>query len=138
MTYQPTEADSPFHRMGGEAGVRAIAGRFYDWMDAEQPELARLHPLDARGRVSPAARERFALFLVEWSGGPQLYSPVHGPPKLRMRHADVPVSRDMKDAWLHCMARALEEAGVDAEVQDLLAMRFGEIGENLRNIREAP
>jgi len=136
MTYVPTEADSPYIRMGGETPVKAVAARFYDHVDADEPELARLHPLDAEGRVSPGARERFALFLVEWTGGPTLYSPTHGHPRLRMRHADVPVTAGMAAAWLRCMDAAMGDVGVETEVRAFLMMRFAEISENLRNIRE--
>ena len=136
MTYLPTEADAPFHRMGGEAGVRAITARFYELVEAEEPELARIHPQGADGRISAGARERFATFLVEWTGGPQIYSPEHGGPMLRRRHADLPVDLAMKNAWMRCMMQALEEAGVAAEVREVLAARFDEIGENLRNIKE--
>jgi len=135
MTYVPTEADSPFHRLGGEVGVQAIAARFYDHMDADEPELARLHALDANGKVSAGSRARFGLFLVEWTGGPPVYSPVHGHPRLRMRHGDVPVDGAMIAAWLRCMGKAMAEAGVDAEVHAFLMGRFGQICENLRNIR---
>jgi hemoglobin len=136
MTWIPSEADTPFDRLGGEDAVRAIAERFYDVMEAEEPDLARLHPLDAGGRITRGARDRFGLFLVEWLGGPTRYSPVHGHPRLRMRHGELPVTSAMGSAWLRCMARALEEAGAPPEVRAFLAARFAQIAENLRNVRE--
>ncbi|MFO0662176.1 MAG: hypothetical protein U0165_20430 [Polyangiaceae bacterium] len=71
--YTPTEVDTPFLRLGGEAPVRDIVTRFYDFMDDHEPELAKLHHCDPPGKVSPVARERFALFLIGWLGGPQDY-----------------------------------------------------------------
>jgi hemoglobin len=132
----PDANDTPFARLGGEAVVRRLAARFYDHMDAEEPELARLHELDDRGKVSPGSRERFTLFLLEWLGGPQVYSTVHGHPRLRMRHGRVPVGVSMRDAWLRCMARALDDVGAEGEVRAFLDVRFAEVADFLRNVRE--
>lgn len=113
--------------------MRALAARFYDHMDEDEPALARLHQLDEAGRVSAGARERFALFLVEWLGGPLLYSPVHGHPRLRMRHARVPIDGAMRDAWLRCMNAAMDDVGVPSHTRPFLAQRFAEVAEFLRN-----
>lgn len=131
----PSE-DTPYHRLGGEPAVRALVERFYDAMDTHEPELARLHQLDAQGRVSRTARDRFALFLIGWLGGPQTYMAKYGHPRLRMRHAHVPVNRAMRDAWLRCMNRALEDAQGDALTLTYLRQRFAEVADFLRNVPE--
>lgn len=136
MTWSPNENDTPFDRLGGEEPVRRLASRFYDHMDAEEPELARLHELDEAGRVSARSRERFATFLVEWLGGPQIYSSVHGHPRLRMRHGRVPVGISARDAWLRCMQRALDDLSVTGDVRTYLDGRFAEVADFLRNVRE--
>ena len=51
-------------------------------MDATEPELARLHELDAEGRVSRRSRDNFGLFLIEWLGGPRNFSATRGHPRL--------------------------------------------------------
>ena len=123
----------PFDELGGEAPVRALVERFYDILDRDEPELARLHPLDEAGRVSRASRDRFALFLVGWLGGPQDYVAAHGHPRLRMRHARVPVDLAMRDAWMRCMCTALEGSGVTAELRAYLEPRFAEVADFMRN-----
>ena len=128
--------DMPFHRIGGEARVRELAARFYDHVDAEEPALARLHEVDEHGKVSRGSRERFASFLVEWLGGPSAYSPVHGHPRLRMRHARVPVDLTMHDAWLRCMARAMDDLAIDGDLRRFLDARFAEVADFLRNVPE--
>ena len=120
MPYAPTPTDTPFQRLGGEPAVRAIVGRFYEAMTELEPALARLHPCDAEGRVAPESREKFALYFIGWLGGPQDYVAQHGHPRLRMRHAHVPVDAPMVDAWMRCMRRALEQSGVDPEVREFL------------------
>jgi hemoglobin len=136
MAYTPTEHDAPFARLGGEESVRRLAESFYDQMDATEPELARLHELDAAGRVSRRTRDNFGLFLIEWLGGPRNFSATRGHPRLRMRHGRVAISESMRDAWLRCMARALDEQGVTGDVRGFLDARFAEVANFLRNVAE--
>ncbi len=130
---EPSAKDTPFDRLGGEPVVRRLAARFYDHMDEDEPALARLHPLDEHGRVSAGSRERFTLFLIEWLGGPQLYSPVYGHPRLRMRHGRVSVDVAMRDAWLRSMSAAMDDVGVPAHTRPFLEQRFAEVADFLRN-----
>jgi hemoglobin len=133
VTYVPTASDSPFDRLGGETAVRALVERFYDKMSALEPALARLHPCDAGGRVERASRDRFALFFIGWLGGPQDYITQHGHPRLRMRHASVPVDGAMAAAWMRCMRAALDEAQVEAGVRAFLEAKLGDLAQFLRN-----
>jgi hemoglobin len=124
---------TPFALLGGEARVRALVERFYDVMSDHEPALARLHPCTPDGKVARDSRDRFALFLIGWLGGPQDYVERHGPPRLRMRHAHVVVDAAMRDAWVRSMAAALEGEGVTGEVRTFLDTRFAEVAEFLRN-----
>ncbi|MCW5836612.1 MAG: cyanoglobin, partial [Labilithrix sp.] len=72
---------TPFDVLGHDAAV-ALAKRFYDHMDEHEPALVAVHRTDGAGKVAPVVRERFAAFLVEWLGGPAVYSSVHGHPRL--------------------------------------------------------
>ena len=135
MTYTPTELDSPFARLGGEQSVRRLVESFYDQMAESEPELAALHELDAH-RVSQRSRDNFALFLSEWLGGPRNYTATRGHPRLRMRHAHVPIGASMRDAWLRCMKRALDEQGVTGDVRGFLDARLAEVANFLRNVPE--
>jgi hemoglobin len=129
----PTLEDTPFLRLGGEPAARALAEAFYDAMEAQEPALARLHALDARGRITPTTRERFGLFLVGWLGGPQHYTERYGHPRLRMRHARVPVDTTMRDAWLRSMGRAMDARGVTGGLRRFLDERFAQVADFLRN-----
>jgi hemoglobin len=124
---------TPFSQLGGEEPVRRLAARFYEHMAVSEPALARLHEVDAEGRVSQRTQDRFTLFLIEWLGGPQLFSPVYGHPRLRMRHARVPVNVAMRDAWLRAMQLALDDIGVSGDVRRFLNTRFAELADFLRN-----
>jgi hemoglobin len=134
MPFVPSATDTPYDRLGGEAAVRAIVERFYDAMTELEPALARLHPCDERGYVARASRDRFALFFIGWLGGPQDYVAAHGHPRLRMRHARVPVDTTMARAWMRCMMHALEESAVDGDVRAFLEARLGDVAQFLRNV----
>ncbi len=127
---------TPFEMLGGADRVRALAERFYDVMGEREPALARLHELDADGRVSRRSRDRFALFLIGWLGGPQHYIEQHGHPRLRMRHGHLPVGIEMRDAWLRAMKAALDDEAVSGEIRTYLDTRFADVADFLRNVSE--
>ena len=126
---------TPFERIGGEANVLALAERFYDAMDEHEPALAALHPLE-NGKVSRGARDKFALFLIGWLGGPQEYVRLNGHPRLRMRHAHVAVTQAMRDAWMRSMRRALEHESIDADLRAFLDEKLGDVADFMRNQAE--
>lgn len=134
----PTVTTTPFALLGGEEPVRALVERFYDAMERSEPELTALHACDPPGKVTRTTRERFALFLIGWLGGPQEYMKRYGHPRLRMRHAHVQVDRAMRDAWLRAMAIALDESAVGGDVRGFLDQRFAEVADFMRNVPEAP
>ncbi|HVJ88563.1 MAG TPA: cyanoglobin [Labilithrix sp.] len=127
---------SPFDILGEEATI-ALAQRFYDHMDAHEPALVAVHRTDGNGRVSASVRENFSAFLVQWLGGPPVYSSVHGHPRLRMRHAHVSIGVELRDAWLRCMNAALDHPTVNEDVRAYLVRRFAEVADFLRNRPES-
>jgi hemoglobin len=124
---------TPFEMLGGAERVTTLVETFYDVMSEQEPALAKLHPCDPDGKVARTPRDRFALFLVGWLGGPEDYVQQHGHPRLRMRHGRVPVSVPMRDAWLRCMTAAMQRHGITGEVRTFLDSRFAEVADFLRN-----
>jgi hemoglobin len=124
----------PFEQLGGADRVRALVERFYDVMSEREPALARLHRCDPDGKVDRGSRDRFALFLIGWLGGPQDYIEQHGHPRLRMRHGRVPVNIAMRDAWLRSMSAALDREGVTGELRGFLEDRFAQVADFMRNV----
>ena len=124
---------TPFEMLGGAERVTTLVETFYDVMSEQEPALAKLHPCDPDGKVARTPRDRFALFLVGWLGGPEAYVQQHGHPRLRMRHGRVPVSVPMRDAWLRCMTAAMQRHGITGEVRTFLDSRFAEVADFLRN-----
>ena len=131
----PTPDDTPFHRLGGADAVKALVEAFYDAMFLHEPVLTGLHQIDETGNVTRVMRDRFALFLIGWLGGPDDYMAKHGHPRLRMRHARTPVDEAMRDAWLRSMAKAMDALKVSGDLRSYLDARFSEVAEFLRNTR---
>jgi len=127
---------TPYDLVGGREAVLALANRFYDAMERDEPELTALHVCKAPGKVSDATRERFGLFLVGWLGGEQEYIEKHGHPRLRMRHHRVPITLAMRDAWLRAMSTAMDDSGVTGEIRAFLDERFAHVANFLRNVPE--
>ncbi|MGZ6737689.1 MAG: globin, partial [Nocardioides sp.] len=99
----------------GEAVFRQLVDRFYDGV-ALDPVLRPLYPEeDLTG-----ARERLALFLIQYWGGPTTYSDERGHPRLRMRHAGWVIGERERDAWLGHMAEAVEAIDVPDEAREAI------------------
>ncbi|MEM1349796.1 MAG: group II truncated hemoglobin [Myxococcota bacterium] len=127
---------TPYAILGGRDHVVALAMRFYDIMERDELELTALHALDDEGRVDRDSRERFALFLIGWLGGPQEYMATYGHPRLRMRHMHVPIGIRMRDAWVRSMSKAMEEQGVPEPLRTYLTQRFEQVADFMRNVPE--
>ena len=126
----------PFDQIGGRESVERLAERFYDVMEATEPLLVALHDQDSPGKISRRSRDRFAMFLVGWLGGPQDYTAQNGHPRLRMRHARVRVDVSMRDAWLRCMTQAMQLENIPPELRAFLEQRFAEVADFMRNVEE--
>lgn len=105
------DQDSSLRAMGGEAGVRELVDHFYDHMSAlpEAAKVLTLHP------DIPLAREKLAVFLTGWLGGPKRYSERWGPIRIPPAHAHLPIDRADHDAWLACMDYAAEQMPISAD-----------------------
>ncbi|GLW57410.1 globin [Kitasatospora phosalacinea] len=99
-----------YDQVGGAATFRRLVHLFY--RGVAQDELLR--PMYPEEDLGPA-EERFALFLMQYWGGPRTYSEHRGHPRLRMRHAPFRVDRAAHDAWLKHMRAALDELALPAE-----------------------
>lgn len=124
------QATTPFVRLGGEGGVRALVDRFYDLMDLEPAyaEIRAMHPGTLEG-----SRDKLFWFLCGWLGGPDLYVQRHGHPRLRARHLPYAIGIRERDQWMACMIQALHEQQIDETLAERLAESFFGTADWMRN-----
>lgn len=121
---------TPYELIGGEAGVRQLVGRFYDFMDSETDarQVRELHAKSLR-----ASREKLFLFLSGWLGGPDLYVQKYGHPMLRRRHMPFSIGTQERDQWMYCMRKALADMPIAAELKAKLEQAFMATADHMRN-----
>lgn len=130
----PSPASAPanphFTAVGGAPAIAELVERFYFYMDT-RPEAAgirAMHPAD----LGPVKRV-LVQYLTEWTGGPAVYSPQHGHPRLRQRHLAFSIGPSERDAWMACMRAALDEVVPDAALRQQLAQAFQKTADFIRN-----
>ena len=126
---------SVFAAVGAQPFFDRLVEHFYERV-AHDEVLLPLYPDPAD--LTPA-RERLALFLGQYWGGPSTYSQRRGHPRLRMRHGRFPIGEDERDRWLEAMGTALEQtmaesdldpdisAEVDQRMREYFAMAAGHL-----------
>jgi hemoglobin len=111
---------SAYDRWGGETFFTALIERFYAGVSVD-PLLRPLYPEDLT-----EAKTHLALFLMQYWGGPRVYSDRRGHPRLRMRHVPFVIGTAESDAWLRHMTAAVHDAGLpstdERELLDYFAM----------------
>ena len=119
-----------YAQLGGEAGVRELAERFYDHMDTLD-EARTVRALHARSLRS--SREKLFLFFSGWLGGPNLYIEKYGHPRLRGRHLPFSIGEQERDQWMLCMRKALEDMHLPPTLRSQLEAAFWKTADFMRN-----
>lgn len=121
---------SMFERIGGMVAIDRLVESFYRRMDAlpEARVIRDMHPADLS-----STRQVLKRYLTEWTGGPKLYSPEKGHPRLRQRHLGFAIGNAERDAWLTCMRGALEETVEDAIARAELDVALSKLADWMRN-----
>lgn len=135
MTSEPSGATPPtgatlYDRIGGEAGVRRLTGRFYALMDSV-PEAAAcraIHPPSLEG-----SEQKLFEYLTGWLGGPQLFVERRGPPMLRRRHMIAEIGPEEADGWLICFRWALLDTVTDEGVRAAVLPQIEALAAHMRN-----
>jgi hemoglobin len=126
-------AQTPYQLLG-ETGIRELTSAFYDLMDS-LPEAAGIRAMHASD-LSPM-KEKLALYLIGWMGGPPLYADKYGTVCMTTPHEPFHIGPEERDQWLLCMDKALEQVGASEELVEMLKIPMYRIADAVRN-REGP
>ncbi|OIR17838.1 group 2 truncated hemoglobin YjbI [mine drainage metagenome] len=119
-----------FESIGGEAQIIKLVDRFYQYMDTlpEASHIRAMHETDLSH-----TRQVLVKFLMEWLGGPKVYSAERGHPRLRQKHLHFSIGEAERDAWMLCMQRAMEDVVTDATLRRQLQQAFFKTADFIRN-----
>jgi truncated hemoglobin YjbI len=106
---------TPYELFGGHEFFVRLTAAFYRGVAADDV----LRPMYPEQDLGPA-EERLRMFLEQYWGGPGTYSQERGHPRLRMRHAPYVVGEVARDRWLLHMRAAVDEQGLDPELESVL------------------
>jgi hemoglobin len=106
----------------GEEGFERLIAAFYRQVPGDDI-LGPMYPTEDLA----GAEQRLRDFLIFRFGGPPRYIEQRGHPRLRMRHAPLPIDRPARDRWMQLMTRALEEANLPAEAEVILRQFFHQV-----------
>ncbi|MFG6115596.1 globin [Halobacillus sp. MO56] len=119
-----------YEAIGGQQAVFKLVDAFYARVGSH-PDLIPIFPDD----LTETARKQ-KQFLTQFFGGPALYTEEHGHPMLRARHLPFPITPTRRDAWLDCMAAALEEANIEEPYRTAIFERLTMTANHMMNTPE--
>jgi len=121
-------SEGQIYQQIGEEGFARLAAAFYKQVPGDDI-LGPMYPVDDMD----GAEQRLRDFLVGRFGGPQRYMEQRGHPRLRMRHMPYKLDQQARDRWVQLMERALDEAKLPKESEDLLRAFFHHMASFLMN-----
>lgn len=121
-------SDGDVYKQIGEEGFERLVAAFYQQVPGDDI-LGPMYPKDDLD----GAEQRLRDFLVGRFGGPPRYMEQRGHPRLRMRHMPFKLNQAARDRWVQLMDRALDEAKLPKESEDLLRGFFHHMATFLMN-----
>ena len=121
--------DTSFQAAGGLEGIRRLVDCFYDMMEQlPQAQVIRaMHDADLS-----TSRDKLTYFLCGWMGGPRHYAEKYGPINIPQVHRHLKIGEEERDAWLLCMAKAIEQQPYAAAFKVYLLQQLAIPAERVR------
>ena len=119
-----------YEAIGGQEAVDKIVQSLYKHI-GKHPDLIPIFPED----LTESAYKQ-GLFLTQFFGGPKLYLEERGHPMLKRRHLEFVITPTRGDAWLECMAKALEEANIEEPYRTAIMERLTMTAYHMQNTEE--
>ncbi len=119
----------------GEANIERMLEDFYLELGRGSPALRALFPPDL-----VAASRKSAAFFIGLLGGPPRYHERYGNPMMRARHMPFAIDESLRDEWLACFNRVLDDAPAryGFPVEHLAAFREFLAGFSMWMVNTAP
>lgn len=114
MTRKPV---IPYEEIG-EKKLHELIDTFYEKV-AVHPDLIPIFPDD----LTETARKQ-KQFQTQYLGGPNLFTAEHGHPMMKARHNPFPITPTRAEAWLACMAEAMDDVGLEGPLRDVYYKRL--------------
>jgi len=126
--------DGTYQAAGGHEGLIKLVDHFYDAMERlpRAEKIRQMHNSDLT-----VSREKLVYFLSGWMGGPQIYSDKFGAINIPMDHAHLLIDENDRDAWLICMAVALEELEYPEDFSTYVLEQLYRPAERIRQVSQA-
>lgn len=121
--------DASFQAAGMQPGIRKLVDDFYDVMEQhnEAEKIRKMHPADLE-----ESRDKLALFLCGWLGGPKLYREKYGAISIPRAHSHLRIGSTERDSWLLCMEQALKLQPYAADFKSYLLTQLAVPAERCR------
>lgn len=123
------QGDTSFQTAGGREGLRLLVDEFYQQM--EVLEAAR-GIRDMHAEDLEVSRDKLALFLCGWLGGPKLYSAKYKSIGIPRAHAHLDIGVGERDAWLLCMEKAIAKQPYAEDFKEYLLVQLAVPAERSR------
>jgi hemoglobin len=121
---------NPYEEIGAFDTVSKLVTAFYKRV-SKHPILVPLFPED----FSEIARKQ-KNFLSQFIGGPPLYSEEFGNPMMRKRHLRFVIGENERQAWLECMALAMDDIELIEPWRHIIFERLSLVAHHMMNQNE--
>ena len=125
--------DASFQAAGGETGIRKLVDAFYHQMET-LPEAQHIRSMHKTDLVM--IKDKLAVFLIGWLGGPRDYGRKYGPISIPMFHRYLDIKEEERNAWLLCMQEALKDQAYAEDFKLYLLQQLSIPAERIRQVSQ--
>ncbi len=126
--------DASYKAAGEEKGIRKLVDDFYHEMEtqAKAQHIRSMHK-DSLDVI----KDKLALFLMGWLGGPRKYGEKYGGISIPMVHKHLVINEEERDAWLFCMQQALKYQDYDEDFKEYLLVQLSRPANRIMQVSQA-
>ena len=125
--------DASFQSAGAEVGIRKLVDEYYQQMETlkKGKHIRAMHTDDLE-----IIKDKLAVFLIGWLGGPRNYAKKYGQMSIPMVHKHLVIGEEERDAWLYCMNEALKHQDYEEDFKQYLIQELARPAEAIRRVSQ--